>query len=125
MTQTTLNPYQTDGKVAILIDGGFFLKRLHALAKPEDCKNVDYIVKMIQILCSKHAMRLEQQIYRIFFYDCPPFEKGLHNPLTGKFIDFKKQPQYQFKANLFDRLKNLRKMALRLGRLNINSLLAI
>lgn len=117
----TMNPYQTEGKVAILIDGGFFLKRLHALAKPEDCENVDYIVKMIQILCSGHATRLEQQIYRIFFYDCPPFEKGLHNPLTGRFIDFKKQPQYLFKANLFDKLKNLRKMALRLGRLNINS----
>ena len=118
---TAINPYQTEGKVAILIDGGFFLKRLQALTKTDECKNVEYIVKMIQILCSGHASRLGQQIYRVFYYDCPPFENGLHNPLTSKFIDFKKQPQYQFKSALFDKLKNLRKMALRLGRLNINS----
>ena len=121
MNKITLNPYRTEGKVAILIDGGFFLKRLHALAPSEDCGNVDYIIKMVQILCSGHANRLGQLIYRIFFYDCPPFENGLHNPITNKFIDFKKQPQYKFKANLFDKLRNLRKMALRLGRLNINS----
>lgn len=118
---STVNPYQTAGKVAILIDGGFFLKRLRALAKSNDCANVEYVVKVIQRLCTGHATRLKQQIYRVFFYDCPPFENGLHNPLTRKFIEFKKQPQFKFKTELFSKLKNLRKMALRLGRLNLNS----
>lgn len=120
--KTTVNPYQTEGKVAILIDGGFFLKRLHTMTDPVNCENVDYIIKMIRTLCFNHASRLNQQIYRVFFYDCPPFEKGLHNPLTKKFIDFKKQPQYKFKIDLFNKLKNLRKMALRLGCLNDNSI---
>lgn len=113
--------YQTNGKVAILIDGGFFLKRLNSLCKEEERGNADYIVKMIQILCTGHAARLEQQIYRVFYYDCPPYDRGLHNPLTKRYVNFEKTPQYIFKMQLFDRLRNMRKIALRLGRINLDS----
>ena len=113
--------YRTHGKVAILIDGGFFLKRVGFLGRPEDRNNVDYVIKLINILCAKHAQRLDQQIYRIFFYDCPPFEAGLHHPLTNEFIKFKNSSLYQFKIELFNQLRAMRKMALRLGRLSIDS----
>ncbi len=115
------NCYQTSGKVAILIDGGFFLKRLNCLCKKEDRNKTDYIVKMIQILCNEHASRLDQQIYRVFFYDCPPFDNGVHNPLTGKFIKFSDTEQYKFKTELFEKLRSMRKMALRLGRISLDA----
>lgn len=115
------NPYLTNGKMAILIDGGFFLKRLNFLCKPEYRNNVEYITKMIQILCTEHANRQGQQIYRIFFYDCPPLEKGLHNPLSKKFIKFNQTPLCQFKMMLFEKLRNMRKTALRLGRINLDT----
>lgn len=115
------NYYLTQGKVAILIDGGFFLKRLNTLCKPEERNQTDYIIKMIRVLCSEHAKRLDQQIYRIFFYDCPPFERGIHNPLTSKFIKFGESEQYRFKMELFEKLKEMRKMALRLGRINLDA----
>lgn len=115
---TEFNSYKTEGKVAILIDGGFFLKRLNSKCRPEQRNNVEYTVKMINILCAEHAKRLEQQIYRVFFYDCLPFDIGLHNPLTGRFVKFKESPLYKFKMELFEKLRAMRKMALRLGRLN-------
>ena len=113
--------YRTVGKVAILIDGAFFLKRMNHLCRPEDRGNVDYIEKMIRILCVKHAKKLNQQIYRIFFYDCAPYDGAIHHPLTNRFINFKKTEHYQFKTALFEKLRTMRKMALRLGRLNIDT----
>ena len=40
------NYFLTSGKVAILIDGGFFLKRLNRFCKPAERNNIDYIEKM-------------------------------------------------------------------------------
>lgn len=124
MLMPMTNPYLTEGKAAILIDGAYFLrrlKRLNRFSKSGDCKNVDYIITMIQKLCREHAQHLKQPVYHIFFYDCPPFENSLHNPLTGRFVKFKDSEIYKFKTELFSRLKNLRKMALRLGRLSLNA----
>ncbi len=107
--------YNTEGKVAILIDGGYFLKRLRALKKNEQEFNVSYVLKMLKILCSEHAKKLNQNIYRVFYYDCPPISDGIHNVMTNKFVKFKDSQQYVFKNNLFEELKRTRKMALRLG----------
>lgn len=54
-------------------------------------------------------------LYRIFYYDCLPYEKKQHHPLTGKAIDFSKTDQYKFQLAFFDELKKKRKIALRLG----------
>ena len=121
VTNNGFHCYKTEGKVAILIDGGFFLKRVNRLCKPEDRNNVASVTRFINILCTEHAKRLNQHIYRVFFYDCPPFEMGLHNPLSEKFIKFKESPLYKFKMELFEELRTMRKMALRLGRLNYDS----
>lgn len=112
------NCFQSAGKVAIMIDGGFFIKRLHYFTQPDKRNNVDYIVQKISILCNLHARRLGQSVYRIFFYDCPPLENGAHNPLSKRFVSFKNTDQYKFKHELFARLRKMRKMALRLGKLN-------
>ena len=113
--------YRTTGSVAILVDGGFFLKRLRYLTKKNMKITPDYATKMVKILAIEHAKRLQQYLYRIFFYDCPPFENGLHNPLTKKFIKMKDSELYKFKMEFFSKLKAMRKVALRLGRLDINS----
>ena len=60
-------------------------------------------------------------LYRIFFYDCPPLEKKMHNPITGKSIDFSKSKEAVFRKELHQRLLNKRKVALRLGHLSESS----
>lgn len=114
------NCYLTSGKVAIMIDGGFFIRRVHRFCRAEERRNPEYLAKMIRILCHRHAQKLKQQIYRVFFYDCPPFETGLHNPLTGRFVKFKDSEPYRFKTALFGELRKMRKMALRLGHLRLD-----
>lgn len=112
--------YKTNGNVAILIDGGFFLKRLKFLSGSKTEVTPEYVAKMVKILALEHSKKLGQNIYRIFFYDCPPYEDSLHNPITKKFIKYKKSELYNFKIELFNKLKFMRKVALRLGRLNLN-----
>jgi len=57
----------------------------------------------------------ENHLYRVFYYDCMPFDKKIYNPVSQKVIDFKKTPQYSFRIQLFEELKKKRKIALRLG----------
>ncbi|HFC7108835.1 TPA: NYN domain-containing protein [Neisseria meningitidis] len=60
-------------------------------------------------------------LYRIFFYDCVPFEKKMHNPVSHRAIDFSKTPEAIFRCNLHTELKKKRKLALRLGKLSDNT----
>jgi len=62
-----------------------------------------------------------RQFYRIFFYDCPPLEKRMHTPLGRKSRDFGKSPEAIFRRRLHQEIQKLRKVALRLGRLNETS----
>lgn len=106
-------------RTAILVDGGFFLKRYRSINKvktPDPIKTASDLWEM----CLKHLTQAKKEsfdLYRIFYYDCLPYEKKQHNPVTGKVLDFSKTDQYKFQINFFDELKKKRKIALRLGML--------
>ena len=74
---------------AILVDGDFFLRRYRYLrgnAPP------DVVARDLHWMCREHLkqQRARRRLYRVFFYDCPPLSKKVHNPITGKAIDFSK-----------------------------------
>lgn len=60
-------------------------------------------------------------IYRIFFYDCPPLTKKMHLPISRTAIDLAKTPEARFRLKVHDELRRVRKVALRLGRLSDSS----
>lgn len=104
-------------KTAILVDGGFFIKRYKSIMK---VKSIDPVktVNDLYTMCLKHLTQTnkeEYDLYRIFYYDCLPYNKKQHNPVTGKSIDFSKTDQYTFQNSLFEELRKKRKVALRLG----------
>jgi len=105
---------------AVLVDGGFFLTRYRALrgnAYPER------VAKDLHWMCRRHLRQdgKVRRLYRIFFYDCPPLSKKVHNPVTGKAIDFAKTQMASWRLAFHDELRKLRKVALRLGYLNDRS----
>jgi uncharacterized LabA/DUF88 family protein len=116
-------------RVAVLIDGGFFLKRLRHQFPGIDHRDGKVVARLIH----GHAIRHRRQktgrdengkdiiedfdLYRIFYYDCPPFSKKMHYPVSKKAIDFSKTPQAIFRNELHDELRKKRKVALRLGNL--------
>lgn len=108
-------------KTAIMVDGGFYNKiarRIYGHKTPDE--RADELVQY----CYKHLQdRYEHRyLYRIFYYDCPPSDKNIHNPLTGKTESLKKSDQYKWMTSFLDELRHRRKFALRLGRLSDSQL---
>lgn len=108
------------GKVAVLIDLGFFLPRYRSLierdaAPPHTPKQVAHAVFRTAL---SHVIRQRgDELYRIFVYDCKPLGKKAHFPISGKSIDFSRTPVYHFRNELHRELVCKRKVALRLGEL--------
>jgi uncharacterized LabA/DUF88 family protein len=113
-------------EIAIMIDGGFLTKRLAKLVKEPDKLSPTAVCGIIRSTCRKHVQKLtgdegsnwHRHVYRIFYYDAPPFEGQAHHPLTGQQVNFKKSDQAAFQTNLFAQLRKQRNMALRLGNLS-------
>lgn len=111
---------------AILVDGGFFIKRYRQLYKQAADNNPDKVAKALYQICLKHlstkqGKREDRDLYRIFYYDCPPLDKKLQHPVSKKAIDYGKSNEAEFRNALHRELKRVRKVALRLGRLSENS----
>jgi uncharacterized LabA/DUF88 family protein len=127
--------------VAILVDGGFFIKRLQALGHLPAPAQAQTAVECLRKLCDNHLRRLNRRygmniapgnthqgwrsatnkhglLYRIFFYDAPPYEGNAQKPVSKQNINYKITPQAQFRSELFEELRKTRDVALRLGELS-------
>lgn len=107
---------ETPIRVAILIDGGYFIKRYNALYNKYRRKTAATIAKDLYKIAHTHVGN-NNYLYRIFYYDCNPFLDKAHNPISKKCIDFSKTEQAKCRADIINELKKKRKVALRLGNL--------
>lgn len=121
-------------KTAIFVDGAFFIKRaLHVFGEQEP----DRLAALLWRHCLYHIYperrsreeQTEEQkrsdfqyalehLYRIFFYDCPPPQKKMHHPVTGKCIDFARSDRALWRLAFHEALREKRKVALRMGTLD-------
>lgn len=115
---------------AVLIDGAYFIKRFRAI-EPHNAYNAERVADCVHRWAVAHLSdtpanegysatrrNKRRELYRIFFYDCPPLEKKLHNPVTKRAMDFSKSDEAVFRLALHHRLLSKRKLALRLGHLS-------
>jgi uncharacterized LabA/DUF88 family protein len=111
-------------KVAILIDGGYFLKRLPTVfnrAKPDDPKSVSRALRRLIASHLQSINRIENLpheralLYRSFFYDAKPYLGKEHRPVSGKAIDYARSDEAKFRLALHDQLRRMSHMAVRLG----------
>lgn len=108
---------------AVLVDGGFFIRRYWKLFPDEASRQPGEVAARLFTWALKHLEaeeRNRRELQRIFFYDCAPLSKKAHNPVTGKAIDFSKTDTARFRNDLHAALRKKRKVALRLGRLSDN-----
>lgn len=106
-------------KIAVMIDGGFFIKRFNALYNKDRKYDGKHVAEFLYTMAMRHVGE-RNTLYRIFYYDCLPLDKKYNHPLTKRAIDFGKSDEYKFKMDLIDALKKKRKVALRLGTLKDN-----
>lgn len=105
---------ETPIRVAILIDGGYFIKRYNAMYNKSGKKTALTIANDLYTISHSHVGK-NNYLYRIFCYDCVPFAKKIHNPVSNKCIDFSKTEEAIRRSELINELKKKRKVALRLG----------
>jgi uncharacterized LabA/DUF88 family protein len=116
-------------KIAVLIDGGFLVKRL------KNWPNIDHtdakeVATISRWMARRHVHRLTasgrkvqhsfwlDHVYRLFFYDAHPYEDQPHHPLKNRQINYRTTLEAEFRRDLFRRIRRQRKFALRLGTLN-------
>lgn len=107
-------------RVAVLVDGGFYRKRVkHLFGEKTPEKRADELhAYCLAHLGDTHDGKEKKSLYRIFYYDCPPIKKKVWHPLKQKTVNFEKQPTYNWTMDFFNALKAKRKVALRLGSLS-------
>ena len=100
----------------------FFVKRLRHYLPNTDHYNAKKMVDIAMGMALEHLKLRNQNketddLYRVFFYDCPPLEKKMHRPISGEALDLSKSDEAVFRKELHKGLIKKRKFALRLGRL--------
>jgi len=106
-------------RIAVLIDGGFFIKRFNALYNKGGDMSAEEVAHAMYTMAHSHVGN-NNILYRIFYYDCMPLEKKFHNPISKQVVDFSKTKECLFRKALFEELKKKRKVALRLGSVKEN-----
>lgn len=113
---------------AILIDGGYFLRRFPSCYPAKRKDDPKEVARTAFELALAHLVErrgrapnevvIRTELYRIFFYDCPPLLKRAHFPVSRRPVDFSKTPVAAFHLQLHEELRCMRKTALRLGHLS-------
>ena len=115
-------------KTAILVDGGFYRKAAEGLwgrKAPEERADELYEYALRHITCKKDH-RIEprlRELYRIFYYDCPPVRQAsVWHPLKGRNVNFSQHDESFKWADTFQKaLSEKRKVACRMGEVVVSN----
>lgn len=102
-------------KTAILVDGGFYRKRAAHLWGH---KTAEGRAEELLRYCQQHIKDQGSELYRVFYYDCPPFDGQIFHPFKRTNISMKKTDTYLWTNVFLDKLRAMRKFAVRLGSLS-------
>ena len=105
-------------KTAILVDGAFYRRR--AYAAYGEISPSDRAIELVNY-CQRHLRwhgDKSHDLYRIFYYDCPPLDIQVYHPLLKTAVDLKSFPTYSWALSFYDELKKKRKVALRMGQIS-------
>ena len=105
-------------RCAILVDGAFYRRRASkALGDKSPKDRADELIDY----CWRHLKwhgQTAAELYRIYYYDCPPITKQVYHPYLQKTVDLSKTGLYKWSTDFYDELKKKRKVALRMGEIS-------
>ena len=105
-------------RCAILVDGAFYRRRASkALGDKSPKDRADELIDY----CWRHLKwhgQTAAELYRIYYYDCPPITKQVYHPYLQKTVDLAKTGLYKWSTDFYDELKKKRKVALRMGEIS-------
>lgn len=110
------NQNTTHLKTAILVDGGFYRRRAQSVFGDKSAE--DRAVELTNY-CKRHLNTHgeDNDLYRIFYYDCAPSQKRIYHPFLKQQIDLGKTDLFEWTTIFLNELKKKRKFTIRLGKL--------
>jgi len=100
-------------KTALLIDGGWFSKGLGKILNlPNGWPSAAQVIQNATTILQK-----DEELFRIFYYDCEPFGRVVTNPVDGSTTDYKTMPAFAARQRFFFELGQTGFVALRRGEL--------
>jgi len=95
--------------VAVLLDGGFVQKRLYMLLgrKMPTAKDI--------LKFANKCVASDEELFRIYYYDCPPFGGALVHPMSAVTEDFSTTGVFTARTKLLDELAHSDHVAFRGG----------
>ena len=100
-------------KVAILIDGGWFVKAIEANLPSQLPNGVTADVIYRNAISIIDAAK--EEVVKIFYYDSIPHEKQERNPISRQVTDYSRTPANQARKRLLKEMGRLDFVALRCG----------
>jgi uncharacterized LabA/DUF88 family protein len=98
-------------RFAILIDAGFAKTKLGSREHPACANDIKQLVERI----TQHEFLSDKSLYRVYYYDAPPFAKTKNKPLNGGKHNFAADPLTKHNLKLISELKRADYFALRMG----------
>lgn len=95
--------------IAVLLDGVFVQKRLLASLGGKAPTASDILAFASRCLTS------DEELFRIYYHDCPPFGGVLTHPMSGEEEDYSKTPVFAARTRLLDDLAHADHVAFRQG----------
>lgn len=109
-------------KVNILIDGGFFLCKFKE--KHGKSPNASDVVKEVNNIMTEMKAKGDDDtkdiLFRVYYYDCKPFDETIKSADGKKEIDFSKSTLYYSKQKFLNDLCKKEQFAVRLGELSFD-----
>jgi len=109
-------------KVAILIDGGFFIsrfKKLHQGSAPIITDMQPFIEELMTKVQALTGNKGTDILFRTFYYDCRPYGETQTDP-NGFHINYSQQPLFRAATRFQSDLRTFPQLALRLGELSFD-----
>ena len=101
-------------RVVFLLDGGFVTKRLgKQLKRPPTAQDIDDLVKKIL----QDPNLSGKVLFRVFFYDSPPFQEKKTHPISRASVDYSKSATFKRNTAFFKDLDLTPNFAVRRGTL--------
>lgn len=100
-------------KTALLVDGGFLLPMLYRrLKRPAVAADVyEFGLKTLDA---------NEELFRFYYYDCPPFEGTLQNPISGQKTDYAQTKTSKARKQFLYELAKKDQIAFRRGTLSFD-----
>ena len=111
-----------DAKVSILIDGGFYVQKFKEregrLPNANDIENE--IAVIMAETQKKTGANCKDILFRVFYYDCSPFDGKVKKPGDTVETDYSQTKAYTAKERVLKSLAQKERFAVRLGELSFD-----